>query len=80
MKKEPKQTAKVVYYEEMLKRKSIDELKEIAKLGEIKSRAKLKKKGLIASLLKSEISNVERNYMKYFNTNATSFFYKQSKM
>ena len=80
MKKEPRKTAKVVYNEEMLKRKSIDELKEIAKLGGIKSRAKLKKKGLIASLLKSEISNVERNYMKYFNTNATSFFYKQSKM
>ena len=80
MKKEPKQTAKVVYYEEMLKRKSIDELKEIAKLGGIKSRAKLKKEGLITSILKSEISNAERNYMKYFNTNATPFFYKQSKM
>ena len=58
----------------MLKRKSIDELKEIAKLGGIKSRSKLKKEGLITSLLKSEISNAERNYMKSFNTNATPFF------
>ena len=80
MKKEPRKTAKVVYNEEMLKRKSIDELKEIAKLGGIKSRGKLKKDGLITSILKSEISNAERNYMKYFNTNATPFFYKQSKM
>ena len=69
MKKEPKKTAKVSYHEETLKRKSIDELKEIAKLREIKNRGKLKKEGLITSLLKSEISNAERNYMKYFNTN-----------
>ena len=37
----------------------------------IKNRGKLKKEGLITSLLKSESSNAERNYMKYFNnTNA----------
>ena len=71
MKKEPRKTAKVVYNEEMLKRKSIDELKEIAKLRGIKNRGKLKKESLITSLLKSESSNAERNYMKYFNnTNA----------
>ena len=67
MKKEPKKTAKVSYHEETLKRKSIDELKEIAKLRGIKNRGKLKKEGLITSLLKSESSNAERNYMKYFN-------------
>ena len=44
MKKEPRKTAKVVYNEEMLKRKSIDELKEIAKLRGIKNKGKLKKK------------------------------------
>ena len=72
MKKEPRKTAKVVYNEEHLKRKSIDELKEIAKLRGIKNRGKLKKEGLITSILKSEISNAERNYMKYFNTNASN--------
>ena len=56
----------------MLKRKSIDELKEIAKLRGIKNRGKLKKEGLIISLLKSEISNAEGNCMKYFNTNASN--------
>ena len=30
---------------------------------------KLKKEGLITSILKSEISNAERSYMKHFNTN-----------
>ena len=69
MKKEPRKTAKVVYNEETLKRKSIDELKEIAKLRGIKNRGKLKKEGLITSLLKSESSNAERNYVKYFNNN-----------
>ena len=69
VKKGPRKTAKVVYNEEMLKRKSIDELKEIAKLRRIKNRGKLKKEGLITSILKSESSNAERNYMKHFNTN-----------
>ena len=36
----------------------------------IKNRGKLKKEGLITSILKSEISNAERSYMKHFNTNA----------
>ena len=67
VKKEPKKTAKVSYHEETLRRKSKDELKEIAKLRGIKNRGKLKKEGLITSLLKSESSNAERNYMKYFN-------------
>ena len=62
MKKEPRKTAKVVYNEEHLKRKSIDELKEIAKLRGIKNRGKLKK-GLITSLLKSESSNADCNYI-----------------
>ena len=69
-KKEPRKTAKVVYNEETLKRKSIDELKEIARLRGIKNRGKLKEGGLITSLLKSEISNAE--CLKYFNTNASN--------
>ena len=52
----------MVYNEETLKRKSIDELKEITQLRGIKNRRKLKKEGLITSLLRSEISNAERNY------------------
>ena len=38
VKKEPRKTTKLVYNEEMLKIKSIDELKEIAKLRGIKNR------------------------------------------
>ena len=74
VKKESKKTFKATYNEETLKRKSIDESKEIAKLRGIKNSGKLKKKGLITSLLKSESSNAERNYMKYFynNTNASN--------
>ena len=58
-----------MYNEENLKRKSINELKEITKLRRIKNRGKLKKEGLIISILKSESSNVEHNYMKHFNIN-----------
>ena len=54
---------------EKLQRKSIDELKEIARLRRIKNRGKLTKEGLIISLLKSESSDAERNYMKHFNNN-----------
>ena len=35
----------------------------------IKNRDKLTKEGLIVSLLKSESSNAEHNYMKHFNNN-----------
>ena len=35
----------------------------------IKNSGKLKNEGLITSILKSEISNAESSYMKYFNTN-----------
>ena len=52
-----------------MQRKSKDELKEIAGLRRIKNRDKFKKEGLIISLLKSESSNAERNYMKHFNNN-----------
>ena len=48
---------------------SIDELKEIARLRRIKNRDKLTKEGLIISLLKSESSDAEHNYMKRFNNN-----------
>ena len=44
MKKEPKKTLKASYNEETQKRKSIDELKEIAKLRGMKNKGKLKKK------------------------------------
>ena len=54
---------------EKLQKKSIDDLKEIAKLRRIKNMDKLTKEGLIISLLKSESSNAERNYMKHFNNN-----------
>ena len=69
VKKEPKKPDNEVYNEEKLKRKSIYELKEISKLRRIKNRGKLKKEGLITSILKSEISNAELNYMKHFNIN-----------
>ena len=72
MKKGTSKTAKVAYNEEILKRKSIDELKEIAKLRRIKNSGKFKKEGLIISLLKSEISNAERNHLKYFNNTSVS--------
>ena len=48
---------------------SIDEFKEIFRLRRIKNRDKSTKEGLIISLLKSESSNAERNYMKHFNNN-----------
>ena len=44
VKKRPKETDSEVYNEEKLKRQSIDELKEIAKLRRIKNRFKLKKR------------------------------------
>ena len=73
VKKGPRKTAKVVYNEEMLKRKPIDQLKKIAKLRGIKNKCEFKKKtGLITSLSKSEISNAERNYLKYFNSNTSN--------
>ena len=52
-----------------LERKSIDELKEIARLRRIKSTEKLTKKDLVISLLKSESSIAERNFKKLFNNN-----------
>ena len=60
---------------EKLQRKSIDELKEIARLRRIKNRDKLTKEGLIISLLKSESSDAERNYMKHFNNNTNDDTY-----
>ena len=35
----------------------------------IKNRSKLKKEGLINSILKSESNNAEHNYMRHFNIN-----------
>ena len=56
-----------------MQRKSIHELKEIARLRRIKNRDKLAKEGLIISLLKSESSNAERNFMKHFNNNTNDY-------
>ena len=47
----------------------IDQLKEIARLRGTKNRDKFKKEGLIISLLKSESSDAEHNYMKHINDN-----------
>ena len=52
---------------EKLQNKSIDELQGIAKLRRIKNYNNLTKEDLIFSLLKSESSPAERNYIKYFN-------------
>ena len=52
-----------------LERKSIDELKEIARLRRIKNTKKLTKEDLIISLLKSESSIAERHFKKLFNNN-----------
>ena len=54
---------------EKLQRKSIDELKGIARLRKIKNRDKLTKEDLIIRLLKSESSFVEQNFKKLFNNN-----------
>ena len=76
VKKEPKKTAKTpkileneVNSVEKLQRKSIDELKKIARLRRTKNRDKSTKEGLTISFLKSESSNAERNYMKHFISN-----------
>ena len=52
-----------------LQDKSIDELQGIVKLRGIKNYDNLTKENLIFSLLKSESSPAERNYIKYFNNN-----------
>ena len=69
VKKRTKKTDNEVYNEENLKRKLIDELKEIAKLRRIKKWYELRKEDLITSILKSESTNFELNYMKHFNIN-----------
>ena len=71
VKKKPRKTTKVVYNEETLKRRSIDELKEIAKLRGIKNRSKLKKEGLITHLIRSKINNAECNYNTNVSNNTT---------
>ena len=56
---------------ENLQSKSIDKLREIARLRGFKKLDDLTKEDLIFRLLKSESNPVERSYMKYFN-NSTS--------
>ena len=55
---------------EKLQRKSIEELKGIARLRRIKNREKLTKEELIITLLKSESRATEGNFEKLFNNNA----------
>ena len=56
---------------EKLQSKSIDELREIARLRGFQKLDDLTEENLIFRLLKSESNPVERGYMKYFN-NSTS--------
>ena len=51
------------------KKKPTDELNEIARLRRVKNRVKLTKDDLTISLLKSEKSSLENNFMKHFNNN-----------
>ena len=60
---------------EKLQNKSIDELRRIARLRRIKNSDNLTKEDLIISLLKSESSPVERNYIKYFNNSSNDDTY-----
>ena len=55
-----------------MQKKSIDELREIGRLIRIKNSHKLTKEDLIISLLKSESSALENNFMKYFNNGNTN--------
>ena len=61
--------AKIQNFAEELQNKSIDEFKAIARLRRIKNIDKLTKKPLIISLLKTESSDAERNYLKHFKNN-----------
>ena len=60
---------------EKLQNKAIHELRGIARLSKIKNSDNLTKEDLIISLLKSESSPVERNYMKYFNNSTNDDTY-----
>ena len=60
---------------EKLQNKSLDELRQIGRLRRIKSSNNLTKEDLIISLLKSENSPAERNYMKYFNNSTNDDTY-----
>ena len=60
---------------EKLQNKSTDELREIARLRRIKNSDNLTKEDLIISLLKSESTPAERNYMKYFNNSTNDDTY-----
>ena len=60
---------------EKLQNKSIGELWGIARLRRIKNYDNLTKEDLIITLLKSESSPAERNYMKYFNNNTSDDTY-----
>ena len=59
---------------EKLQGKSINELREIARLRRIKNCEKLTKEELIIALLKFASSALENNFMKHFNNNI--FFYQ----
>ena len=56
----------------MLQNMSHDDLKKIAKLGNIKNHDILAKEHLIYTLLRSEKNLYEDNYEKYISNNTTS--------
>ena len=58
-----------------LQGKSIDELRQIARLRRIKNRDKLTKEDLFIALLKSESSAAERNFETLFNNNTNDDTY-----
>ena len=60
---------------EKLQRKSIDEIKEIARLRGIKNSEKLTKEELIITLLKSANSTAEHNFNKLFYNNTNDDTY-----
>ena len=60
---------------EELQRKSIDEIKEIARLRGIKNSEKLTKEELIITLLKSANSTAEHNFKKLFYNNTNDDTY-----
>ena len=58
-----------------MQKKSIDELKEIARLRRIKNRDKLTKEDVFITYLKLESSATENNFLKHFNKNTNDDTY-----
>ena len=63
------------YAEKLQKKRSIDQLKAIARFRRIKNIDKLTKEELIVALLKSASSALENNFMKHFNNSTNDDTY-----